>query len=106
MSSVRPNLKPDTPKAVTSWDVRTGRVVYWTEDGQWSHDIGDAAVLTGDDAEAALAEAKRQETLILDPYFMQVAPDGGVDGRETTRETIRAQGPTSRRDLGRQAGNP
>ncbi len=106
MSSVRPKLAPETPKAVTSWDVRTGRVVYWTADGGWSHDIAQAAVLTGEAAEAALAAAKRQETQIVDPYFMEVGAEGGVAGRETVRETIRAAGPTSRRDLGRQAGNP
>ena len=106
MTSVRPNLKPDTPKAVTSWDVRTGRVVYWTAKGQWSHDVADAAALTGEAAEAALAAAKAQEALAVDPYFMEVASDGAIAGRETVRETIRAQGPTSRTDLGRQAGNP
>ena len=106
MSSVRPNLKPDTPKAVTSWDVRTGRVVYRTAEDGWSFDVADAAVLTGEAAEAALAAAKAEEHLILDPYFMEVGPEGGVAGRETVRETIRAAGPTVRPDLGRQAGNP
>ena len=105
MSSARPKLKPETPKVITAWDVRSGRVVYWTRTASWSTDLRDAAVLTGDAAEAALAKAAGQEKLILDPYFMEVADDGAVAGRETIRETIRAQGPTSRLDLGRQAGN-
>jgi hypothetical protein len=107
MSSVRPILKPETPKAVTAWDVRTGRVVYRTTDGAWSHDLAEAAALTGAAADAALAAAKREEAVITDPYVMEVKPEGGgVAGRETVRETIRSLGPTSRRDLGRQAGNP
>lgn len=107
MSSVRPVLKPETPKAVTAWDLRTGRVVYWTAKGTWSHDIAEAAPLTGDAAEAALANARAtQQTLIADAYFMEVGPQGGVAGRETVRETIRAQGPSNRRDHGRQAGDP
>jgi hypothetical protein len=106
MSSVRPVLKPETPKAVTAWDVRTGRVVYWTARGTWSHDVADAAVLTGASADAALAAARGQETLVADPYFMEVGAQGGVAGRETVRETIRAEGPSTRPDLGRQAGNP
>lgn len=107
MSSVRPNLKPETPKAVTAWDLRTGRVVYWTAAEAWSHDVADAAPLTGEAAEQALATAKaRDKTVIADPYFMEVGAQGGVAGRETVRETIRAQGPSNHRDHGRQAGNP
>jgi len=106
VSSVRPVLKPETPKAITAWDVRTGRVVYWTADGRWSHDVAEAAPLTGDAAEAAMTAARAQGTLIADAYFMEVAANGGVAGRETIRETIRAEGPTSHRALGRQAGNP
>jgi hypothetical protein len=106
MTSVRPVLKPDTPKAVTAWDLRTGRVVYWTAKGTWSKDVADAAPLTGEAADAALAEAKAQYRLVADPYFMEVGAQGGVAGRETVRENIRAAGPTSHPKLGRQAGNP
>ncbi len=105
MSSVRPNLKPETPKVITAWDVRTGRSVYRAADGAWLDDIAGAAVLTGDAAEAALAAAKGDERKILDPYVMEVSTAGAVAGRETLRETIRTQGPTFRRDLGKQAGN-
>lgn len=94
MSSVRPKLKPDTAKVVTAWDVRSGATVYRTADGQWSENFSAAAIHFGDEAEAALQAAKAEETLILDPYHMEVAPDGSVSGRETIRETIRATGPT------------
>lgn len=107
MSSVRPVLKPEIPKAVTAWDLRTGRVVYWTAKGTWSHDVAEAAPLTGEAADAALANAKAtQQKIIADPYFMEVGATGGVAGRETVRETIRAEGPSNHRDHGRQANNP
>ena len=94
MTSVRPKLKPETPKAVTAWDTATGKSVWMTSDGTWSGDIRAAAAFTGQAAEARLAEAFRQEGLVTDPYFMEVTGSGGITGRETIRETIRATGPT------------
>lgn len=94
MTSVRPKLKPDTPKAVTAWNTATGRAVWMTLDGTWSDDVRAAAAFTGEVAEARLAEALRQEGLVTDPYFMEVSESGGITGRETIRETIRATGPT------------
>lgn len=106
MSSARPKLKPDTPKAVTAWDTCSGRTVYLKADGDWSEDVMDAVVLIGDEADEALATAAKDEGRVTDPYFMQVKPEGGVDGRETIRETIRANGPTTHLQFGKQAGNP
>lgn len=94
MSSVRPRLKPETPKAVTGWETPTGRTVWLTKDGRWSYDSAELAVLTGDAAEAALAKARQQEADVTDPYFMEVSEDGKIAGRETLRESIRAKGPT------------
>ncbi|MGB3625956.1 MAG: DUF2849 domain-containing protein [Henriciella sp.] len=94
MTSVRPKLKPDQPKGVTAWETATGRVVWMAEDGSWSDDPARIGVFTGDEAEARLAAAEGQEGIVTDPYFMQVAEDGAIDGRETLRETIRANGPT------------
>jgi hypothetical protein len=31
---------------------------------------------------------------VTDPYFLEVTETGGITGRETIRETIRATGPT------------
>lgn len=106
MSSERPRLAPETPKAITAWDTRSGRVVYLTADRNWSEQVADAAVLTGDVAVELLAWASKDQTRATDPYFMQVAPEGGVAGRETLRETIRALGPTNHPGFGKQAGNP
>lgn len=94
MTSVRPKLKPDTPKTVTAWNTASGNVVWMRSDKSWTEDAGESGVFTGDAAEAALEYAKTQEGAITDPYFMEVTEDGEVAGRETLRETIRANGPT------------
>lgn len=94
MTSVRPKLKPDTPKTVTAWETATGNVVWLRQDGSWTEDAREIGVFTGDAAEAALKKAKTQEGSVTDPYFMEVTADGKVAGRETLRETIRANGPT------------
>ena len=65
----------------------------------------DAEVLTGAGANDILAWAAQDQTRVSDPYFMQVTPEGEVAGRETIRETIRAQGPTNHPMFGKQAGN-
>ena len=94
MTSVRPKLKPETPKAVTAWETATGKSVWMTSDGGWSDDAAAAAAFTGEEAEARLAAAFKQEAQVTDPYFMEVTETGGITGRETIRETIRATGPT------------
>lgn len=95
MTSVRPKLKPDVPKAVTAWETATGKVVWMTKDGDWSDDPSDLGVFSGDEAEARLADAQTEEGEITDPYFMEVTETAEISGRETLRETIRAVGPTT-----------
>jgi hypothetical protein len=105
VSSERPKLGPDIPKVITAWLSATGRVVYLTRDRNWSEDLADAEVLTGIGAADILAWAAKDQTRVADPYFMQVTADGKVAGRETIRETIRANGPTNHPMFGKQAGN-
>jgi hypothetical protein len=105
VSSERPKLGPDIPKVVTAWNSATGRVVYLTKARDWSENLADAEVLTGAGALDILAWAAEDQTRASDPYFMQVTPEGEVTGRETIRETIRAQGPTNHPMFGKQAGN-
>jgi hypothetical protein len=105
VSSERPKLAPDTPKVVTAWLSTTGRVVYLTQDRNWSENLVDAEVLTGVGANDILTWASQDQTRVTDPYFMQVTADGKVAGRETIRETIRALGPTNHPMFGKQAGN-
>ena len=94
MTSVRPKLKAEQPKAVTAWETVTGDVVWMRADGTWTKDIAELGAFTGEAAEAALAAAVADEAYVTDPYFMQVTTDGEIDGRETLRERIRATGPT------------
>ena len=91
MSSVRPKLKPETPKAVTGWATATGLSVWLAVDGSWTEDAFRLGVFTGDEAEARLAAALKQEGVVTDPYFMEVTPDGKITGRETVRESMRAE---------------
>lgn len=94
MTSVRPKLKPDQPKAVTAWETTTGDVIWMRADGSWTKTITEIGAFVGDTADAALAAAQADEAYVTDPYFMQVTAEGKIDGRETLREQIRATGPT------------
>lgn len=90
MTSVRAKLKPETPKAVTAWFTATGRSAWLCADGSWTDDAAKLGVFSGDEAEARLAAALKQEGLITDPYFMEVTEGGAITGRETLRESMRA----------------
>lgn len=103
MTSVRPKLKPETPKAVTAWSTLTGDVVWMRADGSWATQAGELGVFTGDEAEARLAEALKDEATVTDPYFMEVTSDGQISGRETLRERIRALGPTTHPEFAKNA---
>ncbi|GGB63240.1 MULTISPECIES: DUF2849 domain-containing protein [Henriciella] len=94
MTSVRPKLKPEQPKTVTAWETATGRVVWMNQSGEWTNDPSDIGVFTGEDAEARLKQAASDEGRVTDPYFMEVSDNGDIAGRETLRESIRANGPT------------
>lgn len=106
MSSARPRLAPATPKVVTAWDTHTGRTVYLTAARDWSLDIREAAVMSGGDADDALAFALGDERRATDAYVMEVTVGGDVAGREIIREAIRARGPTIHPMFGKQADNP
>ena len=95
MTSVRPKLKPEQPKAVTAWETKSGDVIWMKADGSWTKNPAEIGAFTGEKAEAALAAAQADEAYVTDPYFMQVTHEGQIDGRETLRERIRATGPTS-----------
>ena len=87
MTSVRPKLKPETPKTVTAWETATGKVVWLRSDQSWTTDPTEIGVFTGEAAEQALEHAKTQEGEITDPYFMQVSEDGKVAGRFEPRKS-------------------
>jgi len=89
-------------KAVTANLLKDGRVVYLAEDNSWAERIADARLLDDAEADAVLAAAKARATEIAAAYLID-ADTKGAAGQKALRETIRATGPTVRRDLGKQA---
>ena len=92
-------------KIVTANRLDDGLVVYLNGAG-WSERIEDARI-AGDDAAAdgllAEAEGQGQEIRVIEPYLIEVAIEGAAPRPVSYREAIRAQGPTVRLDLGKQA---
>jgi hypothetical protein len=89
---------------LTANRLRDGEVLYWRQ-GEWVGTLGDAEVLAGDAAAAALmgADAAVRARLVVNPYLFDVRLDSGHIHPIKEREIIRATGPTVRRDLGKQA---
>lgn len=89
-------------KAVTANRLCDGAVVWLGHDGALVDRFEAAALFEGDAAEAALASVAAQATLIASAYLIDADASGPI-GREALREAIRRNGPTVRRDLGKQA---
>jgi hypothetical protein len=79
-----------------------GEVVYLAADGAWVEGIAAAQVVSGAEADAALATGQQAERdlKIVHAYLFDITPDRKP---VKMREIIRAAGPTVRRDLGKQA---
>ena len=94
------------PDVITANRLADGVVVFQTPDGGWSEDFNRAAVVKDAGATAeALARAKKDEAanLVVDAYSFPVELRNGHVAPKALREAIRAAGPTTRRDLGKQA---
>lgn len=89
-------------KAVTANRLADGAVVWLAHDGALVDRFERAALFHDDEAEAALAQVAAQSTVVAGVYLID-ADASGPAGREALRETIRRNGPTVRRDLGKQA---
>jgi Protein of unknown function (DUF2849) len=88
--------KPQLQWIVTANFTADGSVAYLRADQTFSGAVADVFVFdTKEAAEAALQLAAAAEQLVSDPYLTEVAkaPQGGLDVL-TTRERIRAHGPT------------
>jgi hypothetical protein len=93
------------PQMATGNDLLEGDVVYFTSTGEWSRDIGDAALAVNPEAAAELL--KRAEAFpnqVVGVYLVEA----GVDdcGRATPshfREVFRTRGPSNYPWLGKQA---
>ena len=99
-------------KVVTANRLREGDVVYLTDTGRWSVHLNESRISNDPgvlDALMAQAEADVAARLIIGPYLMEVAEVDGILQPLSTREIIRAAGPTVRadyRDDYRTAGGP
>ena len=75
----------------------TGAPAYLTAGGAWSGDLQSAAaVLTDAERDRLLEQAARQERVVCDPYFFEVRVRHERLDPLSTRELIRAQGPSTR----------
>jgi hypothetical protein len=92
--------------ALTANLLKNGDVVYRTGAGTWSLSLADAIIYTDKaQAEAALAAAITEQNTnneVVGPYIFPLAEDS-PHAPTSTRERIRAIGPTIRADLGKQA---
>jgi hypothetical protein len=91
---------------VTANRLRDGVAVFLTRAGQWSERIDEAALALEPEAAAALeARAKDDEkaTLVTGSYLIDAERRDGRIRAGHIRERMRAQGPTTRPDLGKQA---
>lgn len=89
-------------------DILSGRVVYLTKDGGWSERIADAVTFETAEDEARLkqvAEAAFEARKVVDVIPIEVSVENGAIRPLVYRERVRAQGPSVRTDLGKQAGN-
>ena len=95
-----------TYKILTANRLDDGLVVYLGAAG-WTADIDVARRAHDDDTAAALDYQGRQAAArneVADPYLIDLDDNDDGDGEPVRRrETIRANGPTIRRDLGYQA---
>jgi len=94
------------PQVLTANRLSVGEVVYWNAAKGWVRHLHEAEVLADDKAEDVLKGAgvrSVQERQVVGVYLFEVrVKDGGIVPVKT-RETIRAAGPSARRDLGKQA---
>jgi hypothetical protein len=86
------------PRILTGNRLETGDVLWWTG-SDWSHQIKDAVAI-GDEGDALLAQLIAAER-INDPALIDVTGEPGSFVPTTTRERVRASGPSVRADLAR-----
>ena len=91
---------------ITANRLSDGVVVFQDAVGGWSEDFHCGAVFSDEGAKsAALARAQQSEIdcEVVGPYAIDIESRNGHFVPKALREAIRASGPTTRRDLGKQA---
>ncbi|MEE2933651.1 MAG: DUF2849 domain-containing protein [Pseudomonadota bacterium] len=85
---------------VTANDLRHGNVVYLNASGEWTGNLADAAVVSGDVDDRAISEEMQvQRNLVVDPYLLEVSVENGTLTPKKLRERLRAQGPSIQFDM-------
>ena len=94
------------PEMITANRLSDGIVVFFDERSKWTEAFPKAAIYQDEATKnLALAEAKKSELAneVVDPYAVEMVVRNGHFAPKALREAIRANGPTNRRDLGKQA---
>jgi len=90
-------------RALTANRLDDGEAVFW-KGGRWVERFVEAQLFEGsEDAENAEAAAKSQQTVVVDPYLIDVIPAGDVWAPLSYRERVRCIGPTNHPMHGKQA---
>lgn len=90
-------------KALTGNRLTDGEVVFWKA-GAWVERFADAELFDSPEAgEAAEAHAKSQQTVVVDPYLIDLVESEGLWAPLSYRERLRALGPTNHLHHGKQA---
>ncbi len=101
-----PPKRPPLPVILLANDLLDGEVVFWTG-ADWSPVLAAARIAQDENAASALEEAAQQGLgvqKVVDAYLVDVRLDAqGHAAPRHYREKIKTLGPTTRRDLGKQA---
>ncbi|MBW8813989.1 MAG: DUF2849 domain-containing protein [Caulobacterales bacterium] len=90
-------------KALTANRLADGEAVFWNQ-GQWVPRFKDAQLFEDAAvAETTEGEAKSQQTVVVDPYLIDVIQSEGLWAPLSFRERIRALGPSNHPQHGKQA---
>lgn len=95
-----------TDQVISANRLGDGIVVYLTANGDWNERIDQARVTDGkEQGEAALdfVSGAVEACNVVDPYLIDIDDSDGERRPTLNRELIRAQGPTVRLDIGKQA---
>jgi hypothetical protein len=91
-------------QVLTANRLRDGEVVYW-RGGAWMDHFAEAEVLRDKataDAALAAAQAFVKDRVVVNPYLFAVREGAGRIRAVEEREIVRSEGPSVRRDLGKQ----
>jgi sulfite reductase (NADPH) hemoprotein beta-component len=92
-----------TEAVITANSLLQGDVVFWAG-GDWVEALADAQRFDEASAlDAALQTAKRQTTTVVDAYVIDIVIEGGQPVPTSYRERIRALGPSTHPQHGKQA---